>query len=85
MGLNPCSNGIWSLTFAVTRPQSDSCPSLNPCSNGIWSLTQFGVDRTFLRLCLNPCSNGIWSLTNKGVLQVRLYHVLILVLMEYGL
>ena len=36
--LNPCSNGIWSLTVDglvairyVFR--------LNPCSNGIWSLT----------------------------------------------
>ena len=36
--LNPCSNGIWSLT--VTKA-SDVNPimCLNPCSNGIWSLT----------------------------------------------
>ena len=37
-GLNPCSNGIWSLTlfrnFVVVVVLS-----LNPCSNGIWSLT----------------------------------------------
>ena len=36
--LNPCSNGIWSLTVACrTLKQSQS--GLNPCSNGIWSLT----------------------------------------------
>ena len=36
--LNPCSNGIWSLT----EDAGDLVPetgSLNPCSNGIWSLT----------------------------------------------
>ena len=37
--LNPCSNGIWSLTLHLAdmwrRPIG-----LNPCSNGIWSLTQ---------------------------------------------
>ena len=38
IGLNPCSNGIWSLT---TRKSFESIEniSLNPCSNGIWSLT----------------------------------------------
>ena len=39
LGLNPCSNGIWSLTMLrmiLSKPLS-GC--LNPCSNGIWSLT----------------------------------------------
>ena len=36
--LNPCSNGIWSLTFDCSLERSD-WSSLNPCSNGIWSLT----------------------------------------------
>ena len=36
--LNPCSNGIWSLTiYLSSQPGFRSC--LNPCSNGIWSLT----------------------------------------------
>ena len=37
-GLNPCSNGIWSLT---TKDDDKGVGGLrlNPCSNGIWSLT----------------------------------------------
>ena len=36
--LNPCSNGIWSLTKGE-RLWQQPLPCLNPCSNGIWSLT----------------------------------------------
>ena len=36
--LNPCSNGIWSLTHMQSTWFQPSW-SLNPCSNGIWSLT----------------------------------------------
>ena len=36
--LNPCSNGIWSLTQSQLAPELWGV-SLNPCSNGIWSLT----------------------------------------------
>ena len=36
--LNPCSNGIWSLTRYYGKRIEDYV-SLNPCSNGIWSLT----------------------------------------------
>ena len=36
--LNPCSNGIWSLTGDIADAYfAFAC--LNPCSNGIWSLT----------------------------------------------
>ena len=38
LSLNPCSNGIWSLTL-IEFSEEISRPSLNPCSNGIWSLT----------------------------------------------
>ena len=38
IGLNPCSNGIWSLTTETNRFNL-KVESLNPCSNGIWSLT----------------------------------------------
>ena len=38
-GLNPCSNGIWSLTDQ-NEGKEDSFDRLNPCSNGIWSLTK---------------------------------------------
>ena len=84
--LNPCSNGIWSLTPEQAR-QLPVQEGLNPCSNGIWSLTKgAGVFSDPLPPRLNPCSNGIWSLTEQGTCArlVRV-HVLILVLMEYGL
>ena len=38
-GLNPCSNGIWSLTLRARDNPATLALSLNPCSNGIWSLT----------------------------------------------
>ena len=61
--LNPCSNGIWSLTLIAAICSSDIV-GLNPCSNGIWSLTDEGNGNTVvLTHSLNPCSNGIWSLT----------------------
>ena len=37
--LNPCSNGIWSLTLYGLNTRQNSVMCLNPCSNGIWSLT----------------------------------------------
>ena len=36
--LNPCSNGIWSLTSCEVA-DTVYPEGLNPCSNGIWSLT----------------------------------------------
>ena len=36
--LNPCSNGIWSLTRNEVWDE-EGLYRLNPCSNGIWSLT----------------------------------------------
>ena len=36
--LNPCSNGIWSLTEHLIISMNNG-EGLNPCSNGIWSLT----------------------------------------------
>ena len=84
-GLNPCSNGIWSLTgrwedVRFTRVR------LNPCSNGIWSLTEHTEFGSTDVLSLNPCSNGIWSLTRRAFYaRPRRVGVLILVLMEYGL
>ena len=60
--LNPCSNGIWSLTDDRTPGEQNEI-SLNPCSNGIWSLTQPASLSGKTNPRLNPCSNGIWSLT----------------------
>ena len=86
LGLNPCSNGIWSLTQSVRTPSGLVRQSLNPCSNGIWSLTSNGDVKTASATGLNPCSNGIWSLTQRLMEQGRSsITVLILVLMEYGL
>ena len=82
--LNPCSNGIWSLTKGGSIMNNDwTC--LNPCSNGIWSLTHCEGTGSYDPVCLNPCSNGIWSLTLSKVHYHFRYIVLILVLMEYGL
>ncbi len=85
--LNPCSNGICSLTWKTAFQPLNNSLSLNPCSNGICSLTC----RTRYRLrchslSLNPCSNGICSLTLLEIELSSIRHgVLILVLMEYAL
>ena len=59
--LNPCSNGIWSLTWSMCPPERRLF-CLNPCSNGIWSLTLTTTKTLLPSFRLNPCSNGIWSL-----------------------
>ena len=82
--LNPCSNGIWSLTCVCVRACVRAY-GLNPCSNGIWSLTLAGQPAGNGQNRLNPCSNGIWSLTINAALVAAGIDVLILVLMEYGL
>ena len=84
-GLNPCSNGIWSLTWdgaalfkLITRVL-------------ILVLMEYGLWREVMNkgrkpvTGLNPCSNGIWSLTAWGRRYDKTGRVLILVLMEYGL
>ena len=64
--LNPCSNGIWSLTCR-------SCCSSDCCVVLILVLMEYGLwlyrtsDKQTHVTRLNPCSNGIWSLTHKGV------------------
>ena len=62
MGLNPCSNGIWSLTLSGQLLPFFLC-SLNPCSNGIWSLTPTlmysGMSITVLILVL--MEYGLWQ------------------------
>ena len=82
--LNPCSNGIWSLTWLQSYGRR-GLRRLNPCSNGIWSLTEMSSLLRTLVFCLNPCSNGIWSLTPLSSRWGWGGLVLILVLMEYGL
>ena len=83
--LNPCSNGICSLT-SLCMTQRSPLGSLNPCSNGICSLTYLWWFRKGSRLwSLNPCSNGICSLTGRTVNTLGRRVVLILVLMEYAL
>ena len=83
--LNPCSNGIWSLTW-IRALLGEKIWRLNPCSNGIWSLTDLLISSRITLTRLNPCSNGIWSLTLRSKTAWKtLSAVLILVLMEYGL
>ena len=63
LGLNPCSNGIWSLTernrSALERHVRVLILVL--MEYGLWHMCRLDV-ATHLT-CLNPCSNGIWSLT----------------------
>ena len=49
-GLNPCSNGICSLTSEDGFVRYTGSPSLNPCSNGICSLTVIKIDVTIINL-----------------------------------
>ena len=85
-GLNPCSNGIWSLTQLITLQRNPSAVCLNPCSNGIWSLTQSACVQLFplwYVLILVLMEYGLWQSKLSG--ESNESSVLILVLMEYGL
>ena len=85
--LNPCFNGIWSLSYQCFFDSYSYRKCLNPCFNGIWSLRTM-KNLTFLETLsrLNPCFNGIWSLRYFEECKNNFYeYVLILVLMEYGL
>ena len=84
--LNPCSNGICSLTVSSSAQKEGMLLRLNPCSNGICSLTDRERCSQDQKRSLNPCSNGICSLTNtQTTWSIRTSRVLILVLMEYAL
>ena len=83
--LNPCSNGIWSLTVHSSAARTEpSC--LNPCSNGIWSLTteRPSVVSSAAVLILVLMEYGLWR-PLRGLSMAAWDTVLILVLMEYGL
>ena len=82
--LNPCSNGICSLTRLLSTVLTHQW-GLNPCSNGICSLTHLLAWTAHSPKSLNPCSNGICSLTKINGTDRVDYMVLILVLMEYAL
>ena len=63
--LNPCSNGIWSLTCHSRDDQRRSrrVLILVLMEYGLWPMP---LDSPPLDWdCLNPCSNGIWSLTPR--------------------
>ena len=82
--LNPCSNGIWSLTTAPKCfPGLLTVLILVLMEYGLWPSPKFATIAGQLRL--NPCSNGIWSLTVCHHEHELVHAVLILVLMEYGL
>ena len=63
VGLNPCSNGIWSLT-GDGRAVFVESEGLNPCSNGIWSLTivEKFIDDHNKVLILVLMEYGLWQL-----------------------
>ena len=62
--LNPCSNGIWSLTLSNRTRMNHSFGVLILVlmEYGLW--LGFTARASRLHMCLNPCSNGIWSLTH---------------------
>ena len=71
--LNPCSNGIWSLTTFVAFRDPDGL-SLNPCSNGIWSLTwSKGMDQRWINsvLILVLMEYGLWPSQRCFMLRSR--------------
>ena len=60
--LNPCSNGIWSLTIRDKKVRNLlTVLILVLMEYGLWHMKA----KVYLleSYCLNPCSNGIWSLT----------------------
>ena len=83
--LNPCSNGIWSLTLNKGLNFFHQF-SLNPCSNGIWSLTTSTLSASMsmvMVLILVLMEYGLWR--TWDLCPRFSVTVLILVLMEYGL
>ena len=85
-GLNPCFNGICSLTVLDWESFTGNRFCLNPCFNGICSLT-------WGNSCLRDCRSGVLILVlmeyalwpDNGATDVTVKPVLILVLMEYAL
>ena len=79
--LNPCCNGIYSMSafnFYVLLS------SLNPCCNGIYSMRNEWKTKLKSLSCLNPCCNGIYSMSRYGKEKRSNWAVvLILVVMEY--
>ena len=86
-GLNPCSNGICSLTWRGVQGICKTKFCLNPCSNGICSLTTAWEISCYTQGCvlilvLMEYALWRWSQCNQGQQGSS---VLILVLMEYAL
>ncbi len=84
--LNPCSNGICSLTLILLSRCRPPSQRLNPCSNGICSLTSWNwrTIRLIRVLILVLMEYALW---HKHTIPPPLNRgwVLILVLMEYAL
>ena len=70
--LNPCSNGIWSLT-KMFLDLSVSSWRLNPCSNGIWSLTKTYLAECFGKavLILVLMEYGLWRRRSEFIAAAR--------------
>ena len=83
--LNPCSNGICSLTQSVDDCYKGKHGCLNPCSNGICSLTLriWRKVNGFCVLILVLMEYALWRIAFGFEPEPK--EVLILVLMEYAL
>ena len=65
--LNPCSNGIWSLTGGgAFSDATGGVLILVLMEYGLWRRDSACASGS---VCLNPCSNGIWSLTKECSLR----------------
>ena len=82
-GLNPCCNGIYSMSVHAVIRVKNMQRGLNPCCNGIYSMRwQQNHSESQLR-SLNPCCNGIYSMRAPTYMFNQHANVLILVVMEY--
>ena len=82
LSLNPCCNGIYSMSSAFSQTK-DWSKCLNPCCNGIYSMSNVVPQENYVRvvLILVVMEYTQWVLTKR--VKAKLSLVLILVVMEY--
>mgnify|MGYP001017378538 CR=1 FL=1 len=81
ISLNPCFNGRYSQRKKFgSKIQKNYC--LNPCFNGRYSQRTSKPYVVVSETSLNPCFNGRYSQSALERIEMALFRVLILVLME---
>ena len=61
--LNPCYNGICSMSELQVAAARERSVGLNPCYNGICSMSWKAITEYKQHKSLNPCYNGICSMS----------------------